>query len=507
MKSNTKNIVGALVAVLILFSTSCTKDFDKINTDETLVTEDIVKPSMMFTSVLKNSVFSSYNTSIIAEYSGYYSNGASGVIFKNANWSDPFNEFYRSYIINISEVIRLTANDPKLVNEHAMARVWKAWLFSQLTDLYGDVPYFESSKKVEEVVSQPKYDTQKDIYTDLRKELKEAATQLNADATLASFGSADILMNGDVDKWKRFANSLRLRLAMRVRYADDALAKQHILDVVGAPLIDANSYNVYLTTIDGSNPQNRNPLWMDPINPYPQFASFTVSDNLKKLNDPRLPIFLVPAIDGVSGYNGRPIAMGASDVSTIPGKGIYSESTTAAQQQYFRNAVYPIIVMNAAEVYLLRAEAALAGISTENAQLMYTNGISQSLTQFSVAPAAMSAYLASSTATLSGTVEEKLEQIIVQKFLGMYFQINEGYAEFRRTGYPRIWTGSDKGSTNSEIPRRLTYPLDEYAKNEANVKEATGRLANGDTYMSRMWWDAKAGLPFHHANQGIFPPE
>ena len=87
------------------------------------------------------------------------------------------------------------------------------------------------------------------------------------------------------------------------------------------------------------------------------------------------------------------------------------------------------------------------------------------------------------------------------------YQSNEAYAEFRRTGYPRIWTGNASGSTNGEIPRRLTYPLDEYAKNEQSVRTAAGKLKQGDKYMSRMWWDAKAGLPFHHAKQGMFPPE
>ncbi len=494
------NITGALAGILLLCTTACTKDFDEINTDKTLVTEEIIKPSMLFTSVLKSSVFNSYSTGIISEYAGYYSNQGSGVIFQNANWSEPFNSTYRNDLINTAEIVRLTATDAKLATEHAIARIWKVWLFSQLTDLYGDVPYFEALKKVGEVVNQPAYDPQKDIYTDLLKELKEAAAEISGDASMASFGDADILMGGDMDHWKRFANSLRLRLALRVRYADAALAAQHITDVIDEPLIDDNSFNVFLTTIDGANTNNRNPLYDDPLNSYPLWTSFTITDNLKKLSDPRLPIFSLPASDGVSGYRGRPIALG------IPEK-TYSEESTARLQSFFRSPVYSIIVMNAAEVYFLRAEAASAGISGEDEQELFEKGIEQSLKQFNVAQPDADTYLASSAAMLTGSDEEKLEQIIVQKFIAIFYESNEAYAEFRRTGYPKIWTGSDKGSTNGEIPRRLTYPLAEYSKNAPGVAAAAGRLANGDTYMSKVWWDAKSGLPFHHPKQGMFPPE
>jgi hypothetical protein len=500
MKSNTKKISGAVVGAVLLFGTACTKDFAEINTDPTLVTAEIIKPSMLFTAVLKNSIFDSYNTSVITEYSGYYSNQGSVVIFQNANWTSPFNTFYKTYLINTAEVVRLTAGNPKLVNEHAMGRIWKALLFSQLTDLYGDVPYFEAVQNVVDVVNQPKYDTQKDIYTDLLKELKEAAAQLSNDATLASFGQADILMSGNVDRWKRFANSLRLRLALRISYADPILAKQHIAEVISQPLIDDNSFNVSLTTVDGANTNNRNPLYDDPLNSYPLWTSFTVADNLKKLNDPRLPIFSLPASDGVSGYRGRPISLGTNEIT-------YTEENTARLQNQFRSAEHPIMVMNAAEVSFLRAEAALMNFTGENAQQLFTTGITQSLNQYSVAQSEINKYLASASALLTGATEAKLEQIITQKFLAIFYESNEAYAEFRRTGYPRIWTGSNKGSTNGEIPRRLTYPLAEYAKNEVNVKAATSKLAQGDNYLSRIWWDAKVGLPFHHAKQGIFPPE
>lgn len=496
---NIRNLT-AFVMILVL-GNACTKNFEKINTNPVLVTKDIIQPSMLFTAALKNPIFSSYNSSIFKEYCGYYSNQASGTIFQDRDWSGPFS--YGGDLINISEVIRLTAGNPKLVNQNAMARIWKVWLFQQLTDAYGDVPYFEALHGVEEVVNQPKYDTQKAIYTDMLKELKEAAAQLNTDPALSSFGNADLLFSGNTDKWKRFGNSLRLRLAIRIRYADAVLAKQHITEVINAPLIDNNSLNARLTTINGTDVNNRNPLYNTYVNNsgYPFWVGFTVTQELLKRTDPRLPIYANPALDG-SGYRGRPISL------LGPEKPRYAESSTATLPLFFRDAVYPIMVMSTAEVYFLRAEAALAGMSSENTEQMYRNGITASLAQYGVSASASTDYLNSPAGTLAGgTTEGNLEDIIVQKWLAMYHQSTEAWAEWRRTGYPKIWTGSDVGSTNGNIPRRLTYPLSEYSLNQANVTEAASRLSGGDKMLSRMWWDARPGLPFLHAKQGTFPPE
>ncbi|MFT3702122.1 MAG: SusD/RagB family nutrient-binding outer membrane lipoprotein [Agriterribacter sp.] len=490
-------------ALLMVLCNSCTKDFDKLNTSPVLVSSDIIQPSMLFTAVLKNSIFSTYENSIFKEYSNYFTNEASGTIFQDRDWSTPFSN-YQGTLINISEVIRLTKDKPELANENAEARIWKVWLFHQLTDAYGDLPYTEALLSVDDVINQPKYDTQKDIYTDLLNELKTAAAALSSEPSLSSFGDADLLFAGDIDKWRRFANSLRLRLAIRVRYADEDLAKQHITDVIAAPLIDDNSFNAKLTTIDGTDPNNRNPLYNDYVNSsgYPVWVGFTVTQELLKRDDPRLPIFAdLPNVASL-GYRGRPMTLLGAE------KPRYSFDSTAKLPMSFQEAVHDIIVMNAAEVYFLRAEAALTDLSTEDAQQMYHNGISASLEQYDVDATASSNYLSSSAGSIAtGTDEEKLENIIVQKYLAMYQEGIEAWAEFRRTGYPKIWTGSDLGSTNGNIPRRVTYPQSEYSLNNSNVGAAAGRLSGGDKMMSHVWWDAKPGLPLLHPKQGTFPPE
>ncbi|HRE51396.1 MAG TPA: SusD/RagB family nutrient-binding outer membrane lipoprotein [Flavitalea sp.] len=491
-----------IVAAMLIFSVSCTKDFDALNTNPALVTKDIVQPSLIFSGVLKNSIFASYNNGVITEYSGYYSNQESGTIFRSREWSSPFADFYKSYLINIAEVVRLTADDPALNDQHAMARIWKVWLFHMLTDAYGDLPYFEAVQESDKVNNQPVYDSQETIYKDMLKELKEAAAQLGAVPDQLAIGSADFLFGGNTDAWKRFANSLRLRLSLRVSYADESLARENIAELTGAPLITDNTQNAKMTTLGAGavNVNDRNPLYNRYVNQsfYPMWASFTTTDNLIRLNDPRLPVYADPAADGVSGYRGRPVGLETAQ------KPRYTEAQTATLDEFFWSAQYSIIVMNAAEVFFLRAEAALRGLSSEDAQDLYEQGIAQALQQYNITPAT---YLASPAGTLAGSEEEKLEQIIVQKWLAIYYQSNEAWAEFRRTGYPRIWVGADISDTGGNIPRRVRYPLDEYAKNEENVKAAVAKLSDGDVYMSKVWWDKKAGLPFYHPRQNTFPPE
>jgi hypothetical protein len=490
------------IALNVTLIASCTKKFDEINTSPVLVSADIIQPSMLFTAALKNSIFSSYENSIFKEYSNYFTNEASGTIFQDRDWSAPFSD-YQGTLINIAEVVRLTSKDPLLANENAMARIWKVWLFHQMTDAYGDLPYSEALLGVDNVINQPKYDMQKDIYADMLNELKTAAALLSDDPSLTSFGSADILFEGDAGSWKRFANSLRLRLAIRVSYADNTMSQQHISEVIAAPLIDDNSLNAKLTTINGTDINNRNPLYNDYVNSsgYPVWVGFTVTQELLKRDDPRLAAFAVQADAPGAGYRGRPMTLLGNE------KPRYGFDSSAKYQMFFEEPVHDIIVMNAAEVYFLRAEAALEDLSAEDAEAMYRKGIAASLAQYNVAAPAASDYMSTGAAHLSGTDEEKLEDIIVQKYLSMFNQGVEAWAEFRRTGYPKIWTGSDLGSTNGNIPRRLTYPQSEYSLNNDNVAEAAGRLSGGDKMMSRLWWDAKPGLPFAHPRQGLFPPE
>lgn len=497
--SKFKKITAA--TIIIFMVGACTENFEELNTNPTLLTEEMVQPPTLFTNVLKNSIYATFAPGRIHEFSGYYGNQATGNILGVSDYTSPFNN-YRSYIINLAEVIRLTADNPRLNDQNAMARIMKVWNYHIMTDAYGDIPYTEAARPVDQVINQPVYDTQQDIYVDMLNELKEAAAQLGSQGDQVSFGNADILYQGNVENWQKLANSLRFRLANRVRFVDAALASEHISEVINAPLIDENTENATLTTLPPSateNSINVNPIYNRYLtNLTDIFVGLPVTDIMAPVDDPRLPIFAEPISDGVS-FRGRPIQLLQEE------KDAYPDEEVSAVGPMLKAPTVEIVVMNAAEVYFLRAEAALAGITGEDENEMFRMGIESSLQQYGIAQAEIDAFMAQPVATLSGTEEEQLEQIIEQKYVAIFFQGYEGWAEFRRTGYPEIWVGSEQGITGGQIPRRLTYPNDEYTKNEANITAAAARIG-GDDLMTRVWWDVRPGLPYAHPMQGSFPP-
>ncbi len=496
-----------LSMLLTVSLVSCTDDFERINTNPSLVTTDVVNVNNLLARVQKESIFDYYENGYLTEFSGYYGNPATSPL-SSRDWTEPFTEFYRSFIINTAEIVRLTEGKPLLSNKNAIGRIMKVWLFHQLTDIYGDIPYFEAALNVNQVVNYPKYDKQEDIYKDMLKELKEASAQLSNDAAQVSYGASDLMYNGNVDSWRRFANSLRLRLAIRVRFADAALAAEHIKEVVTLPLITLNTQNAMLTTegASASDINNRNPIYNRYIsNTVPLYTTYTVTDNLLSRNDPRLPIFVTPAPEPENGqqWRGRLLAMDADlDGGTVS----FRQEQVASLGALFIAAQYQIKIMTASEVNFLRAEAALANITTESAEELWKAGIKLSMELYGVAANKITPYLTEQGAKFAAATEEKkLEEIITQKWLGNYFQSKESWAEYRRTGYPLIWVGQQRGDTDRKIPRRLTYPPAEYLRNEKSTRAAAERLSGGDVFMSRFWWDARPGLPFAHPLQNTFP--
>ncbi|MEO6327564.1 MAG: SusD/RagB family nutrient-binding outer membrane lipoprotein [Ginsengibacter sp.] len=497
------------ITMLFCILNACTKNFDELNTDPAIVTETLVNPDNLFSRVQKESIFSIPDFSRVSEFAGFMANEASGFPFKNQDYD--FSVWYRTYLINLNETIRLTQNTPELSNKNAMARIFRVWLYQILTDRYGDIPYTEAASALENFIATPKYDKQEFIYKDLFTQLKAATAQLSDDPSKRSYGAADILFGGNVDRWRKFGNSLRLRMAIRVRFVDNALAQQNISDVISAPLIIANAENAKLLSegSGASNMNNRNPIlnFITNGNQEPRHFSFTVLELMAKnnTNDPRIPIyFKLPLYINPGSsipYKARPINIDG------PEKTPYGRDSISFVGNFFEASQFTFNLITAAQVNFLKAEAALAGLIPDDANNLYRAGIQLTMQQYGVSAGDITTFLAGSTATLSGTVEGKLEQIINQKYLSLIYQSDEAWAEYRRTGYPKMWLGSAPTDTQGKIPRRLTYPLDEYAKNDVNVAAAAAILPGGDKLTTRLWWDVKAGLPYAHPRQGMFPPE
>lgn len=508
----TKLIVTTLLGILLMMSIqSCTDHFDELNTSPTLVGADVVDPHMLFAGSVRSGVYQIPNYSgFINEISGYRISPASGNIFLTSSYGSPWG-MYTGQIISISEMIRLTENDEWYANSNAMARIWRAWLFQQITDHYGDIPYFEAALAQAEAVSHPAYDPQRDIYIDMMDQLKQAAADLQFSPNRGDIGNNDLIYGGDVEMWRRFANSLRLRYALRVRFADEALAAQYISDVINEPLIEDNSMNAQVMTLpDGTtHNSNRHPMFNSNISSLNPFActdkmvynmSEVKSPDLD-MDDPRLTLYCKPAArDGA--IRGR--VLNAGD-----GFGwFHTNDNVSHLGDRFLQAEQPIKILTHAEVELNKAEIYLAGLAAGDVQTAYRAGIRADMEFYEIDEAEISAFLASSAGSLSGSEEENLRKISSQRWLSFYDQPAEGFNEWRRTGYPTTYLyAAQDGHTNGRQPRRQIYPSSEYDRNNAKLMEAVGRQFGGnDGLMNRIWWDARPGLPLEHPDDFAYPP-
>lgn len=540
MKIYIKTIIA--FSLILLISFSCTDKFEEMNTPKDLITEELVEVDMLFTRVLALAVIENEESGLgtIGNWAGISSSSANRPF---AEGEDPtiWNQVYGEYVRNLNAIIQVASkkdNAEEFVNKIAVARILKAMFFAKLTDTYGDVPYFEAALPVEEAVTTPEYDAQKDIYADLFKELKEAVAQI--DESKPKFTNADILYNGDLAKWKKFANSLRLRLALHIRYADEAMAKEQLVGLSEADLIIANEENASIYNID-DYPSHENSRYVDlvarknAVVKSPVQAAFL--DILKDNNDPRLKVFVDTAIAAYPqtpgymhidyfGYRGRPLLSGANPEEDYAyGNNSVSQWSSLLWVQIQEQPLY-----KASETYFNLSEAALFSLIAGDAQAYYKKGMELALehakqqyekavpqlpevialfnsgkeeaeinalvasyiAQKEITQAEINTFLSTPAATLSGSNENKLEQIINQKIIALFPMEHEGWVEHRRTGYPRLLVGEDNSSLNGRVPRRLPYPSSEQLLNQEEFRKAVERLggAEADKRTTKFWWDA-----------------
>ncbi len=552
MKSLRNIKIVAVLGLVVLMTNACTEDFADLNTRNSLVTEDVLNTDLLLTYVLHRSIVTGLGGGGGTE--GNYP----GMSVSNANlpfhiysntglWNNAYSRDGR----NLSDLIRILENKDAEAgtNENAsmiaIARILKVWSFARATDAYGDIPYFESCLPQEEVVITPKYDSQKSIYEDLFKELKEAVAQLDPD--LPNYGGNDLMYGGDVEKWAKFANSLRLRLALRVRYADPAMATANMSDLNESNLITDPADNAFINTaddiIDNTNPNFQDALYSQGESLTKRMPAKTIVDIWQDNYDPRLKVFADtaeaswPTTPGYEeydyfGYRGHTL------LGNVPVEQKYpwgSESTSRWSLLMYA-PVWPMTVISSQEVYLALAEAALFSIkgSPADAQGFYEKGVKAALnwavnwydltsgqlkdmfalyrpswTAEQVADYAdfhritqeeVDAFADTATVmTLTGTNEEQLEMIMNQKIAGFYpMQTYEGYCEWRRTGYPRVQVGDDGDDLQGVSPRRYMWPDSEQSFNAENYEAAKAAIGGVDGMLVKVWWDKNPLAPHAH---------
>ena len=375
------------------------------------------------------------------------------------------------------------------------AQVMRSLLFGYVTDVWGDVPYSDALKgDAAEAVLLPKYDPQKDIYTGLFRDLGEAVTAIaSAPASASTLGAADPIFSGNSLRWQRFANSLRARHAMRLSNVDATTARAELTAAMNAPggLIQSNADNAQMNWPgDGiyDNPWAVNNRTRD---------DHRVSDRLMNqmlpYNDPRVPVYAQPTLADPARYAGMPNALTASDAgnysltSSRPGRVFYSTNRFCAGCTGLTGARFPSFVMTYAEVSFILAEAAQRGWITGSAATYYEQGIRASMAQWGVTnTAAIDAYVAQSAIAYAGGTPG-LRQIALQKWIALYGEGVQAWAEWRRTCVPETVKPGPAAIINT-VPRRYEYSSREISVNAANVEAAITRQGP-DEFTTRMYWD------------------
>ena len=347
----------------------------------------------------------------------------------------------------------------------AIARILKAHYVKFLTDAVGDLPYFDALKGNSGVIS-AKYDAQQAIYTDLIKELKEAVEQFDNGAAV----QGDVIFGGDVSKWKKYANSLRMLIALNMQKADAATGKTEFLDALNnsGGFIQNNSDNVAISFPGGNYPHPIYNYYV--LTQRLDFAvSETMTDQLSSTNDPRINAFGTTS-------KGFPYGLTRDDAVAFAGANAdWARILSASYSQ--TNSTWTLI--SAANIDLARAEAAQLGWTSEDVTTLFHSGIQANFDQWGLGDA--STYYSGMTADA--------EQIAIQEWLAFYPNGLEGWDVYRRTGFPTLTAAP--GTTNG-IPRRATYGTNDYSYNASNVTAAAANYTvNGqpDSQWGRIWWD------------------
>jgi hypothetical protein len=492
-----------------LFIQSCDKGFEEMNTNPNASSEPT--PAYVFTKAeldgAKDILFLLNGTmQYTTSYNDVAGFGAKYVLSQSTQSWTTFNNAYVNEINESLQVIGAVKEKPDQINLMAAARIWKAYCFSRVTDLYGDIPYSQAGLGYTKSVFKVPYDEQSAIYADLLKELEEAA--ISFDAAKPTFGAADLIYNGDVSKWKKFSYSLMLRLAMRMTKVDPAQAELWARKAISGGVItldaDIARVNNYVST---GQDINKNPLAFNLLNSDYIGANGTSNteggkyqdvfiDYLKTTKDPRL------AAVSVVWVNGQPDTTAAiqkgmsSSLSSKPADAVfvtYSEPNPATILQL--NS--PMLIMTNAETNFLLAEAALRGWYTaENASTLYENGVSASMRQWSmfgpggnISTTDIQGFLKNHPLKTETSFESQMEQIYTQFWVGVFPNAQEAFSSYRRTGFPALTPNNYVGNaTGGKIFRRMLYPTSEQNLNGENYRAAVAKQG-ADEFLTRIWWD------------------
>lgn len=527
------------VLALAVFAGSCTKDFDEINTNPKAITVAsldqssfgyVAKRAIVYTSYLRNSTgMQTYHSLFGDVYANYFAtthpNFLSDRYVLVGSWlNGSFNSFYSNAAPPIQFCVDF-ANEKGLAVEEAIMKIWRVNAFAKYADSFGAIPYSHFGN-MEKAVP---YDGLEEIYTQFFSELESAVTVLKANlsqgksATLEGF---DDIYQGDLAKWAKLGSSLRLRLALHCKYVNPTLAKTQAEAAVAAGVIEDVADNAKVaTSTDWYNSYNTITSWME------FRMSADMESIMKGYLDPRVQSYFQEAVNPdptddpegvVFNFEGMRNGQTKSDRQGLD----FNHSASDMHKSWVTlGAAGPAWrVMGADESYFLRAEGALEDWNMGGtAQELYEKGIKASFDEWGYSdylnlagedyitsprvPASPGTDLSDPGTVIppvstvpvaflaTGEKEEQLEQIITQKWLGLYPENSiEAWTVRRITKYPRLYDRLESEEPlipANSLPTRLTFTTGEYTNNKAEVEKAISKLGGPDDGTTKLWWDKK----------------
>lgn len=494
-----KKSLGMLAVGFLCLSisfSSCDDGFDELNVDPG------VSPSLESRFILAGAInraassrFEAWRGNLI--YCSQWGQQLSGTwppdqyVTTNEGWLSAYwIVVYGDNMRNLQRVI----DQEEGTNLESMAVIMKILLMQRVTDMHGDIPYSEAFQGGN--LPQPRYDTQEEVYASFVSELRAAIAQLSPGNGVDA-GPSDPFFNGDIEMWRKFGNSLLLRVAMRMSEVDPATAQTVAAEAINSGIISTDEEMAVLTFTGNLT----SGLFTNGIGSvFNDFGigggGFALSDELvtrlQDANDPRLAIIgkqynadgTIDESVGPEDYIGKP---NGADITSL---------FDFVQPDHDVMVSYdaPQIFMSLAEAEFNRAEAIQRGWVSGSAQEAYESGVRAAVRQLSRYPRAAEITEAEIDALLTEDEvawdeSRAIELINTQKWIALLFDGFEGYANFRRIGFPELTPGLMVGESGGTIPKRLRYPSDEILTNQANYEEAVSRMSGGDLITNPVWWD------------------
>lgn len=511
-----KYIILCLIAVIATFS--CTGDFDEMNTDPNNLTE-VGQREMPFmfakaqsASALNRSFYQTVQNLGADLYAQYFAltstSFATDRYVLTPDWQRRF--WTVVYVETAPQLKAILENAEPNSGEQALANILWVYAFHRLTDHFGPIPYFDAAE-AKEVIP---YDSMDKIYDDFFKRLDTAIKDLkNLPEGTSVFKGYELMYDGDIHNWIRFANTLRLRLALRISKVDPARAKTEAEAAVASGVLTDNAQNAYLLKSSAGNDTNG----LSQVAAWNEFAmSSTIASYLKGYEDPRMEYYFQPDVT-TGKFNSLRNGLSTTALSDVRNKPAQNSNvgtywaTVKEDKTFEPNLTNSFHIMCCAEAYFLRAEGALNGWNMNGTAVeLYEKAIRLSMEQWGIESSAIETYLASdklpiapddsenspavATTSIKWATSEaaQRQQIGTQKWLAIFPNGMEAWAEYRRSGYPAMYPVVQ--SDNPDLPagsfiKRFPFPLTEETNNMTELEKGRALLGGADNTATPLWWD------------------